>query len=432
MKLRGKILILSLLPITMATAESLFFTWLYLSDFPDAQNRILTPLCRIGIITLVITFAIVIFVTGRLIQHFKNVADLLTQLAKGNLAVQVSEKTLSQKDESGFLARDAVSLQNSLIEIIGHMEQSAVQLDETANDLAMMTDHTASVSEGLATAMSEIAQGASQEASSAQSIMEEVTMVKGLTDKSVDHVNSFRSLINEIHTSSSQGQSLIQKLNDNSETTQKEIAEIAAQTATTHQASQEIQTAAEFIASIASQTNLLALNASIEAARAGEQGRGFSVVAEQIKNLAEQSSSSAQNIDAVIKNLLAESDKTMACMNKVQEITRTENTDIRHTSQLFLNLNGNITKAFDEIGGISDHLTGLAHAERKIAAEIDQLSSTVEETAASTEEITASSEELNSTSEVLSDHAKQLACLSQNLRSQLERFTISASLHSMN
>lgn len=424
MKLRGKILILSLLPVTLATIESIFFTWLYLTDFPEARSRILIPLCRIGIITLIITFAVVIFIVGRLLRNIHNVSGLLSRLAEGDLTAQISSKTLTQKDESGLLARDAQALQNSLKEIIEHVEHSAVQLDETAKNLTMMTDNTTSVSEGLATALSEIAHGASQEAASTQSISDEISMIKTLTDKSVDNVSAFRSLIDEIHTSSSQGQSLIQKLNDNSETTQKEISEIAAQTAATHHASQEIQTAAEFIASIASETNLLALNASIEAARAGEQGKGFAVVAAQIKNLAEQSSSSAQNIDVVIKNLLAESDKTVACMNQVQEITRAENSDIRQTHQLFLDLSGNITKAFEEIGGISDNLTGLSRAEDKIVTEIDLLSSTAEETAASTEEITASSEELSSTSEVLSDHAKQLSSLSEDLRTRLSLFKI--------
>lgn len=424
MKLRGKILILSLLPVTLATIESIFFTRLYLTDFPEARSRILMPLCRIGIITLIITCAVVIFIVSRLLRNIHNVSDLLSHLAEGDLTAQISSKTLSQKDESGLLARNARALQNSLKETIEHVEHSAVQLDETAKNLTMMTDNTTSVSEGLATAMSEIAQGASQEAASTQSISDEISMIKTLTDKSVNNVSAFSSLIDEIHNSSSQGQSLIQKLNDNSETTQKEIAEIAAQTAATHHASQEIQTAAEFIASIASETNLLALNASIEAARAGEQGKGFAVVAAQIKNLAEQSSSSAQNIDAVIKNLLSESDKTVACMNRVQEITQTENSDILLTHQLFLDLNGNITKAFEEIGGISDNMTGLSRAEDKIVTEIDLLSSTAAETAASTEEITASSEELNSTSEVLSDHAKQLSSLSEDLRTRLSLFKI--------
>ena len=184
----------------------------------------------------------------------------------------------------------------------------------------------------------------------------------------------------------------------------------------------EIQTAAVFIASIAAETNLLALNASIEAARAGEQGRGFAVVAEQIKNLAEQSSSSAQNIDTVIKNLLSESDKTVECMNRVQEITQTENNEIKETHQLFIKLGNDITKASAEIHTISNNLTQLSLAEKAIMAEVDSLSASTQETAASTEEITASSEELTSTAETLASHGLQLSSLSEGLQSQLERF----------
>lgn len=422
MKLRGKILILSLLPVTLATIESIFFTWLYLREYSEARSKILLPLCRIGGITLVIAFIVVIFVVGRLLKNIQNVSAQLAALAEGDLNAEISQKTLSQKDESGLLARDTEKLKISLKEIIDHISSSANELDQTAKNLASMTENTSSVSEGLATAMTEMAQGTSEEAASTQTIMTEMSNIKNLADSSSAGIQNFKELIDLIHTSSSQGQALIQKLDDNSEITQKEISEIAAQTAATHQASQEIQTAAEFIASIAAETNLLALNASIEAARAGEQGRGFAVVAQQIKNLAEQSSTSAQNIDAVIRNLLSESDKTVECMNRVQEITQAENNEIKETHQLFISLGSNIAKAFQEIGSISDNLLKLSHAEGNITSEINSLSSNAQETAASTEEITASSEELNSTAEVLSEHAKNLTDLSEDLRRQLTKF----------
>ena len=285
-----------------------------------------------------------------------------------------------------------------------------------------MTESTSSVSENLAAAMSDIAKGAADEAASTQTISEKMATIKTLAEQSSANTEAFSVLVEQINASSTQGQALVQKLDDNSEVTRREISEIAAQTEATHRASMEIQTAAEFIASIAAETNLLALNASIEAARAGEQGRGFAVVAEQIKNLAEQSSSSAQNIDTVIKNLLSESDKTVECMNRVQEITQTENNEIKETHQLFIKLGNDITKASAEIHTISNNLTQLSLAEKAIMAEIDSLSASTQETAASTEEITASSEELTSTAETLASHGLQLSSLSEGLQSQLERF----------
>lgn len=422
MKIRGKILILSLLPVALATAESIFFTNLYLKDFPEARSIVLFPLIRIGLITLAITFIVVIAVATILTKSIKNVANGLEILAQGDLNAPISEKAAALKDESGTLAKNAISLKNSLNEIVMHMNESSAALTETASSLSSMTGNTASVAEGLATAMSDIAQGTASEASSTQNIAEEMTLIKSMADNSLTSTRNFKSFMDQIQDSSNKGQSLVQNLDTKADITQKEIETIARQTESTHQASLEISTAAEFISSIAAETNLLALNASIEAARAGEQGRGFAVVAQQIKSLAEQSNNSAQTIDANIKNLLAESDKTVESMQHVQEVIETQNQEIKETYQLFINLNDSITKAAGEVGSISNYLLQLTSAESKVAQEIDSLSASAQESAASTEEITASSEELSSTAETLAAHASRLADLAEVLKKQLEKF----------
>ena len=422
MKLRGKIQFISLFPISLMTVESIFFTWLYLRDYPEALDVLLMPLCRIGLITLAITAVVVYFVVKKLVGGIRSVSDSLQSLSDGNLNSTINDKLLERKDETGLLARNTKSLNENLAAIIDQITSTSAELNQVAGDLSLMTESTSSVSENLASAMSDIARGAADEAASAQTISGKMSIIKTLTEQSSENTDAFRILIEQINASSNQGQALVQKLDDNSEITRREINEIAAQTEATHQASLEIQTAAEFIASIAEETNLLALNASIEAARAGEQGRGFAVVAEQIKKLAEQASSSAQNIDAVIKNLLSESDKTVECMNRVQEITQTENHEIKETHQLFISLGNDIAKASNEIHTISNNLTELSHAEKAIMAEIDSLSASTQETAASTEEITASSEELTSTAETLASHGLQLSTLSDGLQSQLARF----------
>lgn len=422
MKLRGKIQFISLLPITLMAVESIFFTWLYLRDYPEARDAMLMPLCKIGLITLAITAVVVYFVVKKLVGGIHHVSDSLQSLSDGNLNLTIDDKILVRKDETGLLARSAKSLNENLATIIDQITSTSTELNQVAGDLSLMTESTSSVSENLASAMSDIARGAADEAASAQTISGKMSIIKTLAEQSSENTDAFRILIEQINASSNQGQALVQKLDDNSEITRREINEIAAQTEATHQASLEIQTAAEFIASIAEETNLLALNASIEAARAGEQGRGFAVVAEQIKKLAEQASSSAQNIDAVIKNLLSESDKTVECMNRVQEITQTENHEIKETHQLFITLGNDIAKASNEIHTISNNLTELSHAEKAIMAEIDSLSASTQETAASTEEITASSEELTSTAETLASHGLQLSTLSDGLQSQLARF----------
>lgn len=422
MKLRGKILILSLLPVTLATTESIFFTFLYLKDYPDVRDIILFPLIRIGLITLTITFAVVIVITTILTGALKNVSAGLEELAEGNLNTDFSEKAANLKDESGILTRNAIRLKKSLSDIVHQISLSADGLAVTAKSLSDVTDNTASVSNGLASAMSEISAGAAAEAASTQHITEEMSLIQSMADNSLQSAQNFKNFMEQIRSASDKGRLLVQSLDNSADVTQKEMNIIAVQTENSHQASLEIGTAAEFIASIAGETNLLALNASIEAARAGEQGKGFAVVAEQIKNLAEQSSSSAQNIDAVIKNLMTESDKTVSCMQKVQEIIKTQNQEIKDTYTLFLELNENIVKAAKEVGSISDYLSKLTHAEDQVSQEIENLSASSEESAASTQEVSASSSELHATAQLLSRHADELTTLSDSLKEQLTRF----------
>ncbi len=86
-----------------------------------------------------------------------------------------------------------------------------------------------------------------------------------------------------------------------------------------NQRSQAIESIIEVITGIADQTNLLALNAAIESARAGEYGKGFSVVANEVKKLAEQSLKSSKNISEIIQQMQTESNQSVKAMDNISQ-----------------------------------------------------------------------------------------------------------------
>lgn len=104
----------------------------------------------------------------------------------------------------------------------------------------------------------------------------------------------------------------------------------------TNDSAEKINSASQVIQSIADQTNLLALNAAIEAARAGEQGMGFAVVAEEIRKLAEQSSSSTKEIDQVVRELQANSKRAVEIMDKSTEIAKMQEESVNITRRNLL------------------------------------------------------------------------------------------------
>ncbi len=127
---------------------------------------------------------------------------------------------------------------------------------------------------------------------------------------------------------------IFKELTQENANTESCIGEIALNTRETNEAAKEIRQAVDIINGIAQKTNLLSLNASIEAARAGEAGRGFSVVAGEIRALAEQSRKSAETISGIINELEKKSNQSVNNIRAVQEAFRKQTQSLEETDAL--------------------------------------------------------------------------------------------------
>lgn len=329
-----------------------------------------------------------------------------------------------RKDETGGMGKSIARLRMQLVEVVLKIKEQSKELYDAAELLSTNTSESAITVEQVEKAVGEIADGATTQASETQKATENVILIGDMIVETNTEVEGLASTSKEMKISGEKAIAIIKELGEINQQTREAIELIYAQTNTTNESAAKIREAVSIITSIAEETNLLSLNASIEAARAGEQGRGFAVVASQIQKLAEQSNESAQQIETIIKVLIADSDKAVVTMGEVREIIEKQNTNVVRTNEIFTLVKEGIDTSIGGVGKIADGTKKMDEARINVVDVVQSLTAIAEENAASTEETSASVTEVDAIISEISDRAKQLEKIAEELEQGMNVFVI--------
>ena len=378
-----------------------------------------------GIVLVVLMLVFSYIAIKKLVLVINKVKNQLEVVASGDLTFNFAdEKMKNRNDELGIMVKHTDEAIQSFKNSVKAAKDTSEKVNKNSNDIKEMTASALNATTQIASSIEEIASDAT---SQAEAVNEVVNNVSGMNSNTADMntaVDEMNNYVNDLTNNSVQMKDSIELMRKGSATMSDNVSAISVKIDETNQAIEKMTTILDAIEEIASKTNLLALNASIEAARAGESGRGFSVVAENIKNLAENTSDELNNIKLIIEDITKSFTECSSCIELVVNTNNSNSDKTNSVIKSFEVLSTGIDATKDNLSKVKSLTEQLNGYMNEVSVQINSVEKSAESTAAATQEVTASSEELAALMTSVNDNCNEMNKVSDELVNNLDRFTI--------
>ena len=376
------------------------------------------------LITTIVCVLLLLAFSYKLINSIRDALNIMVhvcdKLSSGNFIVRTEPS--QRKDELGDVHRALYDMTLKIGDLLKEVSKTTEQMAAASQQLNSSSMESANAATSVAQSV----------ADAASVVVQQQTAVTNGTDSVASISQSVKSISQETEEVSQEADQAAKKAEAGNLVVEKSVNQIHSveeKVRTTAQLvdelgarSQEIGAIVDTISDLAGQTNLLALNAAIEAARAGEQGRGFAVVAEEVRKLAEQSATAAQQIADLIGRIQNDTSKAVASMDSGRQAVVQGAESVEGLRQVFEEINGLVIDVADKIESMSDSIQHVAGQSSEITNHMEQIDTGAAKVADNMQSISAATEEQSASAQEIASASDSLARQAQDVQEKLQKF----------
>lgn len=377
-------------------------------------------------VALVVLATIIASIVGMIIvagiqKNMKNISKTFGEVAKGDLTLSVGA---TGHDEFVSLAGSATNMIHNTKNLVMKVNNATEELEASSNEVNKASGVLSEYSQIITESIAEINVGMAKETDYAQECVTKADLLSDEIQKVVASVATVQTMIDETVVMINNGIDIINNLGKRADETSLITSKVGESIEELQKKTEIINEFTRTIEDITEETNLLSLNASIEAARAGDAGRGFSVVAEEIRKLADDTGDAASEISNNVKNIIAQTGATVQTANQAREMVSLQTEAVTEVINVFENMKKQMDILVEGLGVISECIEAADDKRTESVDAVQNISAIIEETTANAVSVNSIADKLMESVDNLNQTADSLGSNMDELKNEISVFKI--------